>query len=77
LSQEKRAIAFSLADLIVRAILPKKRGYIDSSTLGISEDDSIEVIKNFRRHYGSCAGSKESFRRCANEHHHCWYKGVG
>ena len=89
LSHEKHSLTFSLVDYLAladwsgRAINPKKRGYIDSSapklieSLGINEDDWIEVIKNFRRHYGSFAGSEQSLRRCANEHHHCWYKGVG
>ncbi|NRA56228.1 MAG: hypothetical protein HRU23_18965 [Gammaproteobacteria bacterium] len=88
-SQDKHAIAFSLEDYLEladwsgRAIHPQKRGYIDSKTpklidtLGITEDDWIEVIKNFRRHYGNFAGTEQSLRRCANEHHHCWYKGVG
>ena len=89
LSQDRHAIAFSLVDYLEladwsgRAIHPQKRGYIGSSTpklietLGISEDDWIEVIKNFRRHYGNFAGSEQSLRRCANDHHHRWYKGVG
>jgi len=45
--------------------------------LDISPDDWLEVIKNFRRQYGNFAGSKERLRQCANEHHCCWYKGVG
>jgi len=48
-----------------RAIYPKKRGFIGRSTpklietLGISQDDWIEVIKNFSRHYGSLQGVKK------------------
>ncbi|NRA60738.1 MAG: hypothetical protein HRU25_07470 [Psychrobium sp.] len=72
-----------LADWSGRAVHPKKRGFIGAKvpnilqTLGITEDDWIEVVKNFRRQYGNFSGSKQSLRRCANDYHHRWYKGVG
>lgn len=89
LSQDKDAIAFSvvdyftLADWSGRAIHPNKSGFIDRNTpklideLELTVDEWLESVRNFRRHYGNFAGSKESLRRCANAHHDCWYKGVG
>lgn len=89
LSQDINSIAFSLVDYLEladwsgRAIHPHKRGFIDASSpkliasLGMSEGDWVEAVKNFRRHYGNFAGSEQSLRRCANEHQDCWYKGVG
>ncbi|WP_435274115.1 hypothetical protein ACMAZF_12320 [Psychrobium sp. nBUS_13] len=89
LSQDKNAIAFSAADYFAladwsgRAIHPNKSGFIDGDTpkliheLGLSQDEWLETIRNFRRQYGNFAGSKESLKRCANSHHDCWYKGVG
>jgi len=88
-TQDNNAIAFTLYDYLEladwsgRAICPTKTGAIDShipkliDRLGISPDDWIEVVKNFRRQYGNFAGSEQALRRCANDHHHCWYKGVG
>jgi len=88
-SEDKNAIAFTLYDYLEladwsgRAIHPNKGGAIDENTpkliatLGISSEDWIEVVKNFRRHYGHFAGREQVLRRCANDHHHCWYKGVG
>jgi len=88
-SQNEGAIAFSLVDYLEladwsgRAIHPQKRGFIDNkvpkliATLDIAEEDWIEEIKNFRRHYGSFAGTKANLRQCANDHNRCWLKGVG
>ena len=89
LSQDKEAIAFSAPDYFAlvdwsgRAIHPNKSGFIDSNIpkliddLGLSEDEWLENVRNFRRHYGNFAGSKESLKRCANAHDACWYKGAG
>jgi len=88
-SSDNNAIAFTLYDYLEladwsgRAIHPNKRGSIDDTTpklidrLGISPDDWIEVIKNFRRQYGHFAGSEFALRQCANDHGQCWHKGVG
>jgi len=88
-TRDHQGIAFTiydyleLADWSGRAIHPHKRGFIDGNLpklitqLGISEDDWIETLKNFRRHYANFAGSKESLKQCANDHHQCWYKGAG
>ena len=88
-SEDNNAIAFTLydyfelADWSGRAIHPNKSGSIDDTTpklidrLGISPDDWIEVIKNFRRQYGHFAGSEYALRQCANDHGQCWHKGVG
>ncbi len=87
-SEDSSAIAFTLydyfelADWSGRALHSNKRG-IDSANpkliarLGISPDDWIEIVKNFRRQYGHFAGSEHALRQCANDHYHCWYKGVG
>ena len=89
LSQGKNAIAFSAIDYFVladwsgRAIHPNKSGFIDGDIpklideIGLSQDEWLENVRNFRRQYGNFAGSKESLQRCANSHHDCWYKGVG
>ena len=45
--------------------------------LGIEEDIWLEAIKNFRRQYGSFAGSEKILRSCAHTHGQSWYKGVG
>ena len=88
-SDDNNAIAFTLYDYLEladwsgRAIHPNKSGSIDDSNpklidrLGISPDDWIEVIKNFRRQYGHFAGSEYALRQCANDHGQCWHKGVG
>jgi len=88
-SEDRNAIAFTLYDYLEladwsgRAIHPSKRGYIDNRNpklidkLGINPDDWIEIIRNFRRQYGHFAGSEYLLRKCANDHHHRWYKGVG
>jgi len=82
-------IPFSLADYLElvdwsgRHIDPKKTGYIGASqpklltTLGIEEDEWLETVKNFRRHYGSFAGGEYQLRQCAHSHGQSWYKGVG
>lgn len=89
LNQDKNAIAFTVADYFAladwsgRAIHPNKSGFIDGDVpklieeLGLSQDEWLENVRNFRRQYGNFAGSKESLKRCANTHHDCWYKGVG
>ena len=89
LSQDKNAIAypmadyFALADWSGRAIHPHKSGAISENipklidVLGLTDEEWLESIRNFRRHYGNFAGNAESLRRCANSHHDCWYKGVG
>ena len=86
---DSNAIAFTLYDYLEladwsgRAISTNKRGAIKAEApkliyeLGIDSETWIEVVKNFRRHYGNFAGNKRSLRRCANEHNDCWYKGVG
>jgi REP element-mobilizing transposase RayT len=72
-----------LADWSGRHIDPKKTGFIDSAEpkilaeLGIEEDIWLEAIQNFRRHYGSFAGSEKILRSCAHAHGQGWYKGVG
>ena len=88
-TEGNNAIAFTLYDYLEladwsgRAIHPNKSGSIDDTTpklidrLGISPDDWIEVIKNFRRQYGHFAGSEYALRQCANDHGQCWHKGVG
>ena len=89
LSQEEQAIPFNIADYFEladwsgRAVHPKKRGFIAESQpkllalLAIDDNFWFEAIKNFSRHYGSFAGSKQRLRQCANQHHQCWHKGVG
>ncbi|MCG7530750.1 transposase [Psychrobium sp. MM17-31] len=88
-SQQSLAIPFTLydyfelADWSARQIVPNKRGFVEEhqpkllDCLGIASDDWIEIVNHFRRQYGNFAGSRERLRQCANEHHHCWYKGVG
>ena len=72
-----------LADWSGRHIDPKKTGHIADSepkilnVLGIEEDTWLEAIKNFRRQYGSFAGSEKILRSCAHQHGQGWYKGVG
>jgi len=89
LTQDSNVIAFPLSDYLAladwsgRAIHPQKSGYIDANVpklievLGLSDEEWLESIRNFRRHYGNFAGSEEALRRCANQHDGCWYKGVG
>ena len=88
-SQDRHAIGFTLYDYLEladwsgRAIVPNKSDAIDSTapklitTLGITPDDWLETVKNFRRQYGHFAGSEQALRQCANDHHQHWYKGVG
>ncbi|NRA54167.1 MAG: transposase [Gammaproteobacteria bacterium] len=66
-----------------RHVDPNKLGSIAGSEpiilnkLGIEQDTWLETIKNFRRKYGSFAGSANNLRSCAHAHGHEWYKGVG
>jgi len=72
-----------LVDWSGRHIDPNKTGYIDAtepkvlSTLGIEQEDWLEAVKNFRRHYGNFAGEEHRLRQCAHSHGQSWYKGVG
>ena len=72
-----------LADWSGRHVDPKKTGFINSAEpkilalLGIEEDVWLEAILNFRRQYGSFAGSEKILRSCAHSHGQGWYKGVG
>ena len=87
--QDTNDIPFALADYLEltdwsgRYVDPNKNGFIDSSepkiltALGIEEDIWLEAIKNFRRQYGSFAGSEKILRSCAHTHGQSWYKGVG
>jgi REP element-mobilizing transposase RayT len=82
-------IPFSLIDYLElvdwssRQINPKKTGFIDKcepkilEKLAIDHDIWLEAIKNFRRQYGSFAGSHNILRSCAHQHGQSWYKGVG
>jgi REP element-mobilizing transposase RayT len=70
LTQDSNVITFPLSDYLAladwsgRAIHPKKSGYIDAKvpkiieTLGLSDEEWLENIRNFRRHYGNFAGSE-------------------
>jgi len=87
-SENQQSIPFTLYDYLAlcdwsgRAIHPSKRGAIEGNTpklidkLGISPEDWVEVIRNFRRQYGNFAGSERALRQCASDHHHRWCKGV-
>jgi REP element-mobilizing transposase RayT len=72
-----------LADWSGRLINPKKRGSISEkepkilAVMNIEQDSWFNTVQNFRRQYGSFAGSKSSLLKCAEEHHDKWYKGVG
>ena len=69
------AIPLSLSDYLAltdwsgRHIDPNKTGYIDTNKpkilkeLGIDEETWLEAIINFRRQYGSFAGSDKILRR--------------
>ena len=82
-------IPFSLQDYLAlvdwsgRHVAPNKTGFIDKSEpkiltrLEIEHDVWLEAVKNFRRQYGSFAGSDKILRSCAHQHGHSWYKGVG
>jgi len=74
---------FELVDWSGRHIDPKKTGSIDENTpkiltiLGIDIDDWLSAAKEFRRQYGSFAGSEENLRNYAHHHGRSWCKGVG
>ena len=74
---------FELIDWSSRHIDPKKTGYIDDcapkilDTLGIEADDWQSAVKDFRRQYGSFAGSEIQLRNYAHRHGRSWCKGVG
>ncbi len=82
-------IPFSLHDYLElvdwsgRHIDPKKTGYIAASepkilkSLGIEQEDWLEAVQNFRRHYGNFSGEENHLRQCAHQHGQSWYKGVG
>ena len=73
----------ALVDWSSRCIVKSKQGVEDNnlpdifSKMAIELDDWLETIRNFRRQYGSFAGSKQTLLRCAHAHGHEWYKGVG
>ncbi|NRA84258.1 MAG: transposase [Gammaproteobacteria bacterium] len=54
---------------------------IESSTLfvelGLDAELWLEAVKNFRRHYGSWAGSQNILKRFAQSHGQRWCKGTG
>lgn len=74
---------FELVDWSGRHIDPKKTGFIDETTppildaLGIEADDWKSAVKDFRRQYGSFAGSEMQLRYYARRHGRSWCKGVG
>ncbi len=74
---------FELVDWSGRHVDPKKTGFIDESaplilnTLGIEAEDWTSAVKDFRRQYGSFAGSEMQLRDYAHRHGRSWCKGVG
>ena len=81
------AIPFNLSDYLAliqwsgRYVDANKTGYIDAQEpdileeLGIDEETWLEAIINFRRQYGSFAGSNMILRRHAHSHGCSWHKG--
>ena len=73
---------FELVDWSGRHIDPKKTGFIDESIISILQELGIEIddwtlaVKDFRRHYGSFAGSEMQLRDYAHRHARSWCKGV-
>jgi len=73
---------FELVDWSGRHIDPKKSGYIESNQprilddLAIDVDDWLTAVKEFRRQYGSFAGSEMKLRDYAHRHGRSWCKGV-
>jgi len=71
---------FELVDWSGRHIAPNKSSYIDCdepkiiTTLSINEDDWLIAVKNFRRQYGSFAGTTEHLRDFAHRHGKSWCK---
>ncbi len=86
---ESDSLPFDLRDYLTlvdwsgRHIYPKQRGTINATqpdiltSLAVPDDYWFDVIQCFEKQYGCFAGSEYSLRRCANEHNHAWYKGVG
>ena len=82
------AIPFSLSDYLAltdwsgRHIDPHKSGYLEATEpkiledLGIDQDTWLEAVINFRRQYGSFAGSEKILRSNAHLHGCSWHKGV-
>jgi REP element-mobilizing transposase RayT len=74
---------FELVDWSGRHIDPKKIGHIESKEpkllglIGLEQDDWITTVKEFRRQYGSFAGSEYQLRHYAHNHGMSWCKGVG
>ena len=72
-----------LVDWSGRHIDLLKEGYITANepkiidALQIDEDEWIESVLNFRRQYGSFAGSQNALRHFALAHGHSWHKGTG
>ena len=81
-------IPFRLSDYLAltqwsgRHIDANKNGYIDVNEpkileeLGLDQDTWLESIVNFRRQYGSFAGSDKILRSHAHSHGCSWHKGV-
>jgi len=73
---------FELVDWSGRHIDPKKTGYINEcepkllSLLAINNDDWLTSVQEFRRQYGSFAGSEQQLRDYAHKHGRSWCKGV-
>ena len=73
---------FELADWSGRHVDPKKSGYLDEgepkslATLAIDNDDWLTAVREFRRQYGSFAGSEHQLRNYAHQHGRSWCKGV-
>ena len=74
---------FELVDWSGRHIDPNKTGYISHSEpkvlhkLSIDSEDWLIAVKEFRRQYGSFAGSEYQLRDHAHRHGRSWCKGVG
>ncbi|NRA85027.1 MAG: transposase [Gammaproteobacteria bacterium] len=81
-------IPFNLTDYLAltqwsgRHIDPNKADYIDVAEpqileeLGIDQETWLEAIINFRRQYGSFAGSDKILRSHAHSHGCSWHKGI-
>ena len=65
-----------------RHIDANKNGYIDVNEpkileeLGLDQETWLEAIINFRRQYGSFAGSDKILRSHAHSHGCSWHKGI-
>lgn len=83
------AIPFELNDYIAlvdwsgRAILENKRGSIPSNTppiltrLGIDENDWVNHIHYFERHFPTAAGNIDKLKQLAEQTSRRWIKGMG